>query len=73
MGLQLSNNYFSGGCSDGIQTGSDGGDIGPGNEFTNIQQNGCDPLHVDPLQIYGGTNLDIHDTYRQQQHWHYGV
>jgi hypothetical protein len=50
----FSNNYFSGGCSDGIQEyGIYGVQIGPGNEFTGITQAGCGP-HVDPVQIQGG-------------------
>ncbi|HUC20554.1 MAG TPA: right-handed parallel beta-helix repeat-containing protein, partial [Candidatus Polarisedimenticolaceae bacterium] len=62
-GVKISNNYFSGGCSDGIRVDANGVEVGPGNEFTGIMQAGCDPLHVDPLQFYGGNNVNIHDNY----------
>ena len=55
FGLTISHSHFgSGGCSDGIQfVGSSyGAVVGPGNEFEGIIQGGCDPAHVDPIQVY---------------------
>ncbi len=58
VGVTISNSHFSGGCSDGIQVvGTPGVQIGPGNEFTNIQQNGCDPVHADPVQCVTAPGL----------------
>ena len=51
VGVTISNSHFGGGCSDGIQiVGTPGVQVGPGNEFTGIQQSGCDPVHADPIQ-----------------------
>jgi hypothetical protein len=33
--------------------------IGPGNEFTGIQQGGCDPVHADPIQLYGAVGTVV--------------
>ena|GEM_PF-2013204 len=58
-GITLSNSHISGGCSDGIDfAGSPYGTvIGPGNEFTNINQAysdaNCAGTHVDPIQGLG--------------------
>jgi hypothetical protein len=64
VNLTISNSHFAGpdggGCSDGVQVIGNGAttisglQIGPGNEFTNIQQSGCDPVHADPIQFYHG-------------------
>jgi hypothetical protein len=68
----ISNNHFGGGgCSDGIQLtgGTNGVQIGPGNEFANIVQGGC-VEHSDAIQPYDCTNTIItgnyiHDTSTQ--------
>lgn len=59
-GLTISNSLISGvgggsACADGIDfAGSPYGTvIGPGNEFTGINQGTCDPTHVDPIQGLG--------------------
>jgi hypothetical protein len=55
VGVTIRNNHFGGGCSDGVQVvgRAYGVRIGPGNEFTGIKQSGCDPVHADPIQLYG--------------------
>jgi hypothetical protein len=55
VGVTIRNNHFGGGCSDGVQVvgSAYGVKIGPGNEFTGIKQLGCDPVHADPIQLYG--------------------
>lgn len=65
VGVTISNNHFAGGCSDGVQVIGDanGVQIGPGNEFTNIHQSGCDPVHVDPIQFYGAVNTQVIGNY----------
>ena len=65
VGVTISNSHFAGGCSDGIQVIGDayGVQIGPGNEFTNIQQAGCDPVHADPIQLYGGNGAVVTGNY----------
>lgn len=61
IGVTISNNTFSGGCSDGVQVvgGAYGTIIGPNNEFTGITQVGCDPIHADPIQFFGETNTVV--------------
>lgn len=52
-GVVVKNSHFSGGCSDGVfVVGTDGAQVGPGNEFTGLVQTGCGP-HVDPVQLLG--------------------
>jgi hypothetical protein len=65
VGVTISNSHFAGGCSDGIQVIGDafGVRIGPGNEFTKIEQNNCDPVHADPIQLYGGNGTVITGNY----------
>ncbi len=62
----MSNSYFAGsaGCSDGIFVLGDPNSvqIGPGNEFTGITQQGCGG-HVDPIQLYGGATTIITGNY----------
>ena len=64
-GVTVSNSHFGGAggasqCSDGIDILGDaaGTVIGPGNEFTGIDQGysdaNCGGTHVDPIQQYGG-------------------
>jgi len=56
-GFTVSGSHFSGGCSDGVQLIGDvtSATIGPGNEFTNIVQGNCAPVHADPIQFYGAS------------------
>jgi hypothetical protein len=65
VGVTISNSHFAGGCSDGIQVIGDayGVRIGPGDEFTNIQQGNCDPVHADPIQLYGGNGAVVTGDY----------
>jgi Right handed beta helix region len=65
VGVTISNNHFGGGCSDGVQVIGDayGVHIGPGNEFTGIRQSGCDPVHADPIQLYGTSHLVVRGNY----------
>ncbi|MDD5084354.1 MAG: hypothetical protein PHT88_05510, partial [Candidatus Moranbacteria bacterium] len=57
MGVTISNNIFNNtntsgaNCTDGIQTGGNGGTIGPGNTFTGLVQGGCGP-HIDSIQLW---------------------
>ena len=54
QGITISNSTFNGGCSKGIQFlgGSYGVQV-LNNEFANLSQSGCDPLHVGGIQLYG--------------------
>jgi hypothetical protein len=64
VGVTISNSRFSGGCSDGIDVvGPPGVQIGPGNEFTGIQQDGCDPVHADPVQCATAPHLLLTGNY----------
>jgi hypothetical protein len=63
-GVTISNSHFSGGCSDGIQLiGDTYGVVISGNEFSNINQSGCDPVHADPIQIVDGKATVITGNY----------
>lgn len=62
-GVVVTNNTFGpGGCSDGIQIGSYGIVVGPGNIFTGIVQGSCGP-HVDAIQGYGQSHTTINGNY----------
>ncbi|BFU93457.1 MAG: hypothetical protein NTNFB02_01790 [Nitrospira sp.] len=62
-GVVVSNNTFGpGGCSDGIQVGSYGVVIGPGNTFTGIVQGNC-AAHVDAIQGYGQSHTTVTGNY----------
>lgn len=51
-GITISNSYFSGGNSDGIQVGGNAGQVQIiGNEFVGIQA--ANGTHTDPIQLYG--------------------
>lgn len=64
VGVTISNSRFSGGCSDGIDlVGTPGVQIGPGNEFTGIQQGECSPVHADPVQCSGARHLLLTGNY----------
>jgi Right handed beta helix region len=71
VGVTISNSHFGGEapggtCSDGIQVLGDayGVRIGPGNEFTGIDQDGCtNGAHADPIQVYGGLHTTITGNY----------
>lgn len=53
VGVTITNNVFGpGGCSDGVELGTNGVIVGPGNVFTGIVQSGCE-THVDSIQGYG--------------------
>ncbi|EGW20758.1 hypothetical protein [Methylobacter tundripaludum] len=59
VGVTITNNHFGGGGeSDGIQVGTYGVVIGPGNVFEGIQQ-GNYGRHVDALQLYGQSHTTI--------------
>ena len=55
-GVKIANSLFKGGNSDGVRADANGVEI-VGNEFTGLKDQ--DPLHTDPIQIYGGTNVVI--------------
>jgi hypothetical protein len=58
-GVVVTNNIFGpGGCSDGIQIGSYGVVVGPGNVFTGLVQGGC-AAHVDAIQGYGQSHTVV--------------
>lgn len=58
-GVTISNNNFAGGgCSDGVQLGSYGVVVGPGNNFSNLTQGNC-VEHVDAIQGYGQSHSVI--------------
>ena len=62
-GVTVTNNHFGGGgCSDGIQIGSYGVVVGPGNIFENIKQGSCTE-HVDAIQLYGQSHTTINGNY----------
>jgi hypothetical protein len=62
-GVTISNNTFDGGgCSDGVQIGSYGVVVGPGNVFTNLTQGSC-VEHVDAIQGYGHSHAVIKGNY----------
>jgi hypothetical protein len=62
-GVTVSNNHFGGaGESDGIQVGSYGVVIGPGNVFDGIIQ-GSYGRHVDAIQLYGQSHTTITGNY----------
>ena len=51
-GITISNSYFAGGNSDGIQVGGNAGGVQIiGNEFTDIRA--ADGTHTDAIQLYG--------------------
>ena len=56
-GVVITNSHFSGGNSDGVQTGGHGTQIGPGNEFENLMQ--ASSVHTDPIQLYGSSSTHI--------------
>jgi Bacterial Ig-like domain/PKD domain len=65
VGVSITNNHFgNGGCSDGIQVigNAYGVQVGPGNEFSGIRQNGCSN-HVDSIQLYGSRHTQIVGNY----------
>jgi hypothetical protein len=58
-GVTVSNNTFSGGgCSDGVQIGSYGVVVGPGNTFTGLTQGSC-VQHIDSIQGYGQSHTVV--------------
>lgn len=60
--VHIMNSMFGpGGCSDGIQISAPGVEVGF-SEFFNINQGSCSE-HVDPIQLYGGNQANIHDVY----------
>jgi hypothetical protein len=64
QGITISNSTFNGGCSKGIQVM--GGAYGVqilNNEFANLSQTGCDPLHVGGIQLYGGFHSHLKGNY----------
>jgi hypothetical protein len=65
VGVTISNSHFAGGCSDGVHVtgGAYGVQIGPGNEFTGIQQSGCAPVHADPIQLYHAVGTFVTGNY----------
>jgi hypothetical protein len=62
-GVVITNNTFGpGGCSDGIQIGSYGVVVGPGNVFTGVVQGSC-ATHVDAIQGYGQSHTRVDGNY----------
>ena len=68
-GVVISHDLFQGaspgGCTDGVNItgGASGTQIGPGDEFSDIEQGSCDPAHVDPIQFYGAPNTTVTGDY----------
>jgi hypothetical protein len=68
-GVVISDDLFQGaspgGCTDGVNItgGASGTQIGPGDEFSDIEQGSCDPAHVDPIQFYGAPNTTVTGDY----------
>jgi hypothetical protein len=62
-GVTISNSTFSGGNSDGVQiTGNARGvQVGPGNEFLNLNQTSA--THTDAIQLYGAGDTTITGNY----------
>ena len=60
LGLIVSNSLFKGGCADGFNLAGDpyGVQVGPGNEFTGLNQSGC-TAHVDAIQGLGGRHTTV--------------
>jgi hypothetical protein len=58
-GVLITNSHFSGGDSDGVDLFGQtmGAQIGPGNEFVNLDQ--TDAQHTDPIQTYGGAGTIV--------------
>jgi len=64
-GVHIMNSKFGpGGCSDGIQISAPGVEVGF-SEFTGILQGSCSE-HVDPIQLYGGDQANIHDVWMHE-------
>lgn len=62
-GVTVTNSHFGGGGeSDGIQIGSNGAIIGPGNVFEGLLQ-GNYTRHIDSIQGYGQSNTTIQGNY----------
>ncbi len=59
-GVVVKNSVFSGGNSDGVRADADGIQI-LDNEFYGFQDE--DPFHTDPVQLYGGTHVEIRGNY----------
>jgi Right handed beta helix region len=59
-GVVVKNSVFSGGNSDGVRADADGIKI-LDNEFYGFRDE--DPFHTDPVQIYGGTHVEIRGNY----------
>jgi hypothetical protein len=59
-GVVIANSVFSGGNSDGVRADANGIEI-RGNEFFGLRDQ--DPFHTDPIQIYGGTRIEIRGNY----------
>jgi hypothetical protein len=53
------------GCTDGVNItgGASGTVIGPGDEFSGMEQGSCDPEHVDPIQFYGAEHTTVTGDY----------
>jgi hypothetical protein len=68
-GVTIKNSTFGAltgttGCTDGIQTGSNGVTIGPNNRFLRILQGSCS-AHVDGIQSFAARNTTIFGNYFQ--------
>jgi hypothetical protein len=64
QGITISNSTFNGGCSKGMQILGDAYGVQVlNNEFANLSQSGCDPLHVGGIQIYGGVHTHLKGNY----------
>jgi hypothetical protein len=65
-GIVISNSTFgNGGAADGIQIagGAVGTQIGPGDQFVNLNQGSCGSVHCDAIQFYGAVNTVVEDDY----------
>ena len=64
QGLTISNSTFNGGCSKGIQfLGDSMGAQVLHNEFANLSQSGCDPIHIGGIQLYGTEHVLLKGNY----------
>lgn len=59
----ISNGTIDDGSSDGIRFGGSAGGIVDGVYFANIEENTHTSCHTDSIQVYGGQNITVRDSY----------
>ena len=64
QGVTISNSTFNGGCSKGMQLLGDSYGVQIlYNEFANLSQSGCDPIHIGGIQLYGAEHTHLKGNY----------